>query len=139
MAAAGGAAPLNLAARAQATMDQQGQNNQNAPPKKKSTGAASLDGAIVPLGAMRSSERAKLLGILDGPQCRGPKALVLDPSFSGPLGLVVDVPSLRAHGVEKMFYFAPAAQSIQVPPAAAVPNVVYFVRPKVRFCCVREC
>ncbi|PWN46476.1 hypothetical protein IE53DRAFT_305555, partial [Violaceomyces palustris] len=31
------------------------------------------------------------------------KTLMLDPSLAGPLGLVVDVNSLKQHGVEKMF------------------------------------
>jgi hypothetical protein len=35
---------------------------------------------------------------------RGPKALVLDPSLSGPLGLVAEKQLLKEHGVEKTYH-----------------------------------
>jgi hypothetical protein len=37
-------------------------------------------------------------------QIAEPKTLLLDAHLAGPLGLVCDVGSLRAHGVERMFW-----------------------------------
>lgn len=37
-------------------------------------------------------------------QIAEPKTLLLDANLAGPLGLVCDVGSLRAHGVERMFW-----------------------------------
>ncbi|CAD6911544.1 unnamed protein product, partial [Tilletia laevis] len=33
-----------------------------------------------------------------------PKTVILDPALAGPLGLTIDVASLKAHGVDKMFW-----------------------------------
>jgi hypothetical protein len=38
---------------------------------------------------------------------RGKKALVLDATLSGPLGLITEKQTLREHGVEKTFHLLP--------------------------------
>mmetsp|Transcript_14721 Transcript_14721/g.37457 ORF Transcript_14721/g.37457 Transcript_14721/m.37457 type:complete len:683 (-) Transcript_14721:54-2102(-) len=53
------------------------------------------------------------------------KALVLDPKVSGPLGLVAELPFLRAHGVGPMYHLQPGRLDT---PAK---TVVYLVRPLV--------
>lgn len=59
--------------------------------------ASSLD-----LSPIRTLAHHSLLALLD--QIAEPKTLLLDAHLAGPLGLVCDVGSLRAHGVERMFW-----------------------------------
>ncbi|PCH34073.1 Sec1-like protein [Wolfiporia cocos MD-104 SS10] len=59
----------------------------------------------------------------------GAKTLVLDPTLSGPLGLVTEVALLKQHGVDKMFWLEPGPLSV------TTTNVVYLCRPVVK--CVR--
>eukprot|EP00277_Geminigera_cryophila_P022377 CAMPEP_0179476540 /NCGR_PEP_ID=MMETSP0799-20121207/55561_1 /TAXON_ID=46947 /ORGANISM="Geminigera cryophila, Strain CCMP2564" /LENGTH=161 /DNA_ID=CAMNT_0021286835 /DNA_START=92 /DNA_END=574 /DNA_ORIENTATION=+ len=52
--------------------------------------------------ALREQSRRELTACID--MIRGPKALVLDPSLSGPLGLVAEKQLLKDHGVEKTYH-----------------------------------
>lgn len=54
------------------------------------------------LSPIRTLAHHSLLALLD--QIAEPKTLLLDAHLAGPLGLVCDVGSLRAHGVERMFW-----------------------------------
>lgn len=90
---------------------------------------------LTPLQAL--AQRA-LLSALD--QIAEPKTLLLDAELAGPLGLVCDVASLRAHGVERMFWLeenAPKKISAQSPQEveekdvnAPTRAVVYVCRPQ---------
>lgn len=53
-------------------------------------------------------------------------ALVLDPSLSGPLGLVSEVKGLREHGVEKIYHLLPE------PLQTECTSITYIIRPEVR-------
>ena len=65
-------------------------------------GAESGGGAGINFGALRERSRQELCECID--MLSGPKALVLDPSLSGPLGLVAEKQLLKAHGVEKTYH-----------------------------------
>jgi hypothetical protein len=54
------------------------------------------------LSPLQALAHRSLLSLLD--QIAEPKTLLLDANLAGPLGLVCDVGSLRAHGVERMFW-----------------------------------
>jgi hypothetical protein len=59
-------------------------------------------GASPGFGALRERSRRELTQCIDTVQ--GAKALVLDPSLSGPLGLVAEKQLLKEHGVEKTYH-----------------------------------
>lgn len=77
------------------------------------------------------------------------KTLMLDPSLAGPLGLIVDVSSLKQHGVEKMFWLEPASPAFVSKTDAAhaqshskaglksvnapTKSVVYICRPEIKW------
>jgi hypothetical protein len=54
----------------------------------------------------------------------GKKGLVLDPTFSGPLGLIAEVALLKEYGVEKIYYLLPGKLNTESK------NLIYLVRPK---------
>jgi hypothetical protein len=85
----------------------------------------SLSGAAVNLAALREHGQNELIDVLDS--IRGKKALVLDPHFTGPLGLVAGVSMLKEHGVERIYHLSSA------PLQADSKNVLYLVRPKVEY------
>ncbi|PSC67512.1 vacuolar -sorting-associated 33-like protein [Micractinium conductrix] len=60
--------------------------------------APTLDKGPLPLKPIRDSARRALLDALDA--IRGRKALVLEPHWAAPLGLVADALTLKEHGVE---------------------------------------
>ena len=64
--------------------------------------APALSGAVVGLSALRDRSRRELAACID--RVKGPKALVLDPSLSGPLGLIAEKQLLKDHGVEKTYH-----------------------------------
>ena len=78
----------------------------------------------------RAQAREELLSSLANaappPGSRGGLALVLDPSLSGPLGLVAEVREFREHGVDKIYHLLP--EPLQTECAA----VAYVVRPHLR-------
>ncbi|MGO8242070.1 hypothetical protein ACC806_38825, partial [Rhizobium ruizarguesonis] len=61
------------------------------------------------LSPIRTLAQRSLLSLLD--QIAEPKTLLLDARLAGPLGLVCDVGSLRAHGVERMFWLEEPAKA----------------------------
>ncbi|KAL1923818.1 uncharacterized protein VTP21DRAFT_8798 [Calcarisporiella thermophila] len=54
---------------------------------------------------LRELARKQLTDVLDS--VRGKKALVLDPSLSGPLSLIAEFSYLKEHGVEKIYHLQP--------------------------------
>ncbi|EGF80675.1 hypothetical protein BATDEDRAFT_24481 [Batrachochytrium dendrobatidis JAM81] len=71
--------------------------------------------------ALREVSRRELIQVLDS--VRGKKALVIDPSVSGPLSLVAEFAVLKEHGVEKIFHLASA------PLETDCKSLVYITRP----------
>jgi vacuolar protein sorting-associated protein 33A len=65
-----------------------------------------------------------LLDIVDS--VRGKKALILDPSLTGLLGLIVKFSILRDHGIEKVFHLDPT------PPVVSHDKIIYLCRPEQR-------
>ena len=100
--------------------------SQQRPPQQIS-GIPSLANAPI-LATFRAHARAELLACLDStprPSKAG-TALVLDPSLSGPLGLVAEVREFREHGVDKIYHLLPE------PLTTDCGTVVYCVRPTLR-------
>lgn len=64
------------------------------------------------LSALRLLALRTLLSLLD--QIGEPKTLLLDATLAGPLGLICDVGSLRAHGVERMFWLEEPKQATEL-------------------------
>jgi hypothetical protein len=66
--------------------------------------AASLTGSSINLAALREQTVSDLAALLD---LKGKKALVLDPSLSGPLSLVAKTTFMKEHEVEKIYLLGP--------------------------------
>lgn len=77
-------------------------------------------------GAQARTELLSALSSVAPRETRGGLALVLDPSLSGPLGLVAEVREFREHGVEKIYHLLPE------PLNTDCSSVVYVVRPHLR-------
>ena len=74
-----------------------------------------------------SIKNAALKDLLDIVDCvRGKKALVLDPTLTGPIGLVVKFSLLRDHGIDKVYHLEPS------PLAVTHDKIIYLVRPEQR-------
>mmetsp|Transcript_1248 Transcript_1248/g.2696 ORF Transcript_1248/g.2696 Transcript_1248/m.2696 type:complete len:665 (-) Transcript_1248:35-2029(-) len=58
--------------------------------------------SVVDLVTLRDQSRSELAECIN--KMKGPKALVLDPSLSGPLGLIAEKQLLKEHGVEKTYH-----------------------------------
>ena len=96
---------------------------------KPSTGMPDLTNSAVDLAAYRAHARAEFLACLDDARPSGGKggvALVLDPSLSGPLGLVAEVRTFREHGVEKIYHLLPEPLNTECA------SIVYVIRPQLR-------
>jgi vacuolar protein sorting-associated protein 33A len=63
-----------------------------------------------------------LLDVVDS--VRGKKALVLDPTLTGPLGLVVKFSLLKDHGIDKVYHLEPS------PLAITHDKIIYLCRPQ---------
>src|SRR5277367_2121254 len=74
--------------------------------------------------SLRAAALKDLLDVVDS--VRGKKALVLDPSLTGPLGLVIKFSLLRDHGIDKVYHLEPS------PLAVTHDKIIYFVRPQQR-------
>jgi vacuolar protein sorting-associated protein 33A len=74
--------------------------------------------------SLRAAALKDLLDVVDS--VRGKKALVLDPSLTGPLGLVVKFSLLRDHGIDKVYHLEPS------PLAVAQDKIIYLSRPTPR-------
>ena len=66
------------------------------------TGGPGTAGATANFTVLREQSRRELTECID--RVRGPKALVLDPSLSGPLGLIAEKQLLKDHGIEKTYH-----------------------------------
>ena len=84
-------------------------------------GASHLANGSINLLALRDYYRQQLCTLLDAQPAK--KALVLDKTLSGPLGLVAEVELLRQHGVEQIYHLLPGELS------TPVQHIIYLVRP----------
>jgi len=78
----------------------------------------------VDIDSIKNAALKDLLDVVDS--VRGKKALVLDPTLTGPVGLVVKFSLLRDHGIDKVYHLEPN------PLAVTNDKVVYIVRPQQR-------
>lgn len=90
------------------------------------SGAPTLVGAVVNIGSLKDHDRAAFVDLLSSAK-GGSIALVLDPSLSGPLGLVLEMSLLKAHGVEKIYHLNAAT----APDATTFGALVWLLRPRV--------
>jgi vacuolar protein sorting-associated protein 33A len=81
-------------------------------------------GGGINIESIKANALKDLLDVVDS--VRGKKALVLDPSLTGPLGLVVKFSLLRDHGIDKVFHLAPS------PLAVPQDKIIYLCRPQQR-------
>lgn len=69
------------------------------------SGASSLQKGVLNLATMRSHDLQLFVDILRSARSpSGPIDLVFDPSLSGPLGLVLEMPALIEQGTAKIYY-----------------------------------
>jgi hypothetical protein len=68
----------------------------------------------------REHARRDLVAMID--RVPGSKALVIDPTISGPLGLIAEMQLLKEHGVEKSLHLKP--EPLNVPQQ----RIIYLVR-----------
>ena len=71
--------------------------------------------------AIKSAAIKDLLDVIDS--VRGKKALVLDATLTGPLGLLVKFALLKDHGIDKVYHLEPG------PLPARHEKVIYLSRP----------
>jgi Sec1 family len=83
------------------------------------TKANALDAEPIKASAVKD-----LLDVVDS--VRGKKALILDTSLTGPLGLVVKFPVLRDHGIDKVYHLEPN------PLTVTHDKIIYLCRPTQR-------
>ena len=74
--------------------------------------------------SIKNAALKDLLDIVDS--VRGKKALVLDPTLTDPIGLVVKFSLLRDHGIDKVYHLEPS------PLAVTYDKIIYLVRPEQR-------
>ena len=111
-----------------------------APPQSRpaNTGMPRLGGAPIDLSSYRAHCRADLIAALDSVPApphvsnkprsgtSASHALVLDPSLSGPLGLVAEVKEFKEHGVDKIYHL------LSDPLQTECASIIYFIRPQLR-------
>lgn len=90
-----------------------------------SSGVATLDNAVINLSILRQYGRNALIEVLDS--VVGKKGLVLDPQFSGPLGLIAEASLLREHGVGSIYHLLPGTLNTDHK------HLIYIVRPRVQY------
>eukprot|EP00898_Chlorokybus_atmophyticus_P003266 jgi/Chlat1/3940/Chrsp26S04033 len=71
--------------------------------------------------------RKELIDVLDSPEMRGKKVLVLDPNLSGPLALIAQPSMLKEHGVVQLHHLS------SEPIITDVKNILYLVRPRLQY------
>jgi len=79
---------------------------------------------MVETDSIKADALKSLLDIVDS--VRGKKALILDPSLTGLLGLIVKFSVLRDHGIEKVFHLDPN------PPLVSHDKIIFLCRPEQR-------
>ena len=72
--------------------------------------------------SIKAATLKDLLDVVDS--VRGKKALVLDPTLTGPLGLVVKFSLLKDHGIDKVYHLEPS------PLVATHEKIIYICRPQ---------
>ena len=93
----------------------------------------------VDVAPLRDLSRRSLFQALDNIQDDADsRSLFLDPSLAGALGLVVDVASLKQHGVERMFWLESpekgrSKDKEHFPINAPTRGVVYVCRPETKW------
>ena len=88
------------------------------------TGFSSQKPSDVDLNSIKQTALKELLDVIDS--VRGKKALVLDPTLTGPLGLIVKFSLLRDHGIDRVYHLEPA------PLTVSYDKVIYLCRPEQR-------
>ncbi|TPX46403.1 hypothetical protein SeMB42_g01870 [Synchytrium endobioticum] len=73
--------------------------------------------------ALLEHAKKELIDVLDS--VRGRKALVLDPSLSGPLSLVAEFSLLTEHGVDKIYHLQPGRVDTEAR------SIIYICRPRI--------
>jgi len=86
--------------------------------------SANLSNSVINLGIIKEQSRRRLVDILDS--VHGKKALVIDPKFSGPLGVLAEASLLREHGVEKIYHITPGKLQTEFR------NIIYLTRPRIQ-------
>ena len=87
------------------------------------SGASSLQKGVLNLATMRSHDLQLFVDILRSARsANGPIDLVFDPSLSGPLGLVLEMPALIEQGTAKIYYLG-------MPIPHAHPALLWVLRP----------
>jgi Sec1 family len=71
--------------------------------------------------AIKASTLRDVLDVVDS--VHGKKALVLDPTLTGPLGLVVRFSILKDHGIDKVYHLEPSL-------AVTHNKIIYLCRPQ---------
>ncbi|TPX34829.1 hypothetical protein SmJEL517_g02554 [Synchytrium microbalum] len=90
-------------------------------PASAPTSSSSSHGSIRP--AIIEYAKRELIDVLDS--VRGKKALVLDPTLSGPLSLVAEFSLLTEHGVEKIYHLQGGRLDTESK------SVIYICRPRI--------
>ena len=90
------------------------------------SGMPKLENAPIGLGALREQARDSLMAALDSVSHAAPRgegfALVLDPSLSGPLGLIAEVREFREHGVDKIYHLMPEPLQLHTCRSRRIPS-----------------
>lgn len=81
-------------------------------------GSMVLQNTILPLSLLRDRARKDLVEELD--KMRGSKALVMDRSLSGPLGLIAEKQLIKDHGVEKTYHLRCASTPCPSDPSVPI-------------------
>ena len=84
-------------------------------------GTSALSHAVLNLSALRSYANETLIQGIDS--VSGSKVLVMDPTLTGPLGLIASVSQLKQHAVEKIYHLT------SDPLGITSGNILYLVRP----------
>ena len=79
-------------------------------------------GSGIDIDSIKTNALKDVLDAIDS--VRGTKALVLDATLTGPLGLVIKFPLLRDHGIDKVYHLEPG------PLAVTHDKIIYFCRPQ---------
>uniref|UniRef100_A0A7S4KP01 Vacuolar protein sorting-associated protein 33A n=1 Tax=Paramoeba aestuarina TaxID=180227 RepID=A0A7S4KP01_9EUKA len=80
---------------------------------------------VINIDAMRDQAAQEIVNLLE--MIPGKKVLVLDQKLSGPLGLVVEVPLLKSHGVESIYHLTSEVLETDSD------NIVYLCHPRVEY------
>lgn len=88
------------------------------------TSRSSKASSGIDIDSIKTTTLRNLLDVVDS--VRGKKALVLDQSLTGPLGLIVKFSVLRDHGIDKVYHLEPNPLSV------THDKIIYLCRPQQR-------